>query len=714
MQVFITYGIPVRTSLCICSYHTRVRAITDSTAKSMRAISYCCLCVGMDGWMDGCGVSQIVMTDVLYDRQNHIIMWIPILVASVLLTMVIRCTLSLLASSSSFIAWKGGDDHPDRRNVPSVIRWKSPHPTASSARHGDGCRTIVKGVTNPNNFLHRLHDDNNNNNNNKKEWFSIAPMMGHTHRHYQQFWRSISPCSYLYTEMIPAQQIVQAYEQAIQQTKRLRMDHHHDSKSLMYHPERILALVDDIQFNSFPTMGTMLDDLLRHNNHNKNQQGISQGCIGLQLGGKDPTILANAAAIGVAYGYHTINLNCGCPSLAVASSRQYGAALMLEPDLVARCVEAMSYSVHEMNAILRNNHEDTTISVKHRLGVHDRSTYDVQYDMEQTDEQAYKTCRKFMQQITLGGHVSKIHLHSRLALISPEVVGDDTIPIVTIQTTMPTSTSTSTDKPQEQHQSLIKINHKRLQYQNRKQARHDTIQNRNVPPLRPNIIYELSRDFPHIHMVSNGGITTLEQTMDRIHGPQSQTDQCNERKEYEPQPSNRVGAMIGRAVINHPCSFASVDETLFGHSAPSPQKTRQEILEEYIDYCQHEEERLLELHKRTMNSQSHYNNMIGDEDTNNPNRLALETTRRKLVSVPFHLFVGEDGNTSYQRRIERLLVRIQKNPGSMTSYQILLAALAEVPAETRSKSITDHVPQHQIPTYEMATKRSGPLQRRIH
>ena len=46
----------------------------------------------------------------------------------------------------------------------------------------------------------------------------------------------------------------------------------------------------------------------------------------LQLGGNDPERLAQAAAIGAAMGYDAINLNCGCPSNAVAGERGSGAA----------------------------------------------------------------------------------------------------------------------------------------------------------------------------------------------------------------------------------------------------------------------------------------------------------------------------------------------------------------------------------------------------
>jgi tRNA-dihydrouridine synthase A len=64
----------------------------------------------------------------------------------------------------------------------------------------------------------------------------------------------------------------------------------------------------------------------------------------LQLGGSDPAALARAASLGESFGYDEINLNCGCPSSRVQSGR-FGACLMAEPELVARCFAAMQDAV---------------------------------------------------------------------------------------------------------------------------------------------------------------------------------------------------------------------------------------------------------------------------------------------------------------------------------------------------------------------------------
>ena len=49
-----------------------------------------------------------------------------------------------------------------------------------------------------------------------------------------------------------------------------------------------------------------------------------------------------ATAIAAPYGYEEINLNSGCPSPKVAGKGCFGAALMMEPRLVAECLRAMA------------------------------------------------------------------------------------------------------------------------------------------------------------------------------------------------------------------------------------------------------------------------------------------------------------------------------------------------------------------------------------
>ncbi len=88
--------------------------------------------------------------------------------------------------------------------------------------------------------------------------------------------------------------------------------------------------------------------------------------VALQIGGSDPLALAEAARVGEDFGYVEINLNVGCPSDRVQEGR-FGACLMLEPDLVARCFEAMQRAV------------GIPVTVKCRIGVDDQ---DAEADLE--------------------------------------------------------------------------------------------------------------------------------------------------------------------------------------------------------------------------------------------------------------------------------------------------------------------------------------------
>ena len=116
------------------------------------------------------------------------------------------------------------------------------------------------------------------------EKFSVAPMMEWTDKHCRYFFRLMSNCSTLYTEMISAD-------------------------SIIFGPR---------------------DKLL---NFNKEELP----CI-LQLGGNNPKKLALAAQYGQDYGYSKINLNIGCPSNRVQNGA-FGACLMKNPKLVAECVK---------------------------------------------------------------------------------------------------------------------------------------------------------------------------------------------------------------------------------------------------------------------------------------------------------------------------------------------------------------------------------------
>jgi tRNA-dihydrouridine synthase len=471
--------------------------------------------------------------------------------------------------------------------------------------------------------------------------------------------------------MLPAAQIVQSYEHAL----KLHNMWKHGEEESNFHPEQIQTLVDILQKQpqiSFVGAGYtyVLEELLHP----------APGPVALQLGGRSPQILAKAAAIATAFGYGSINLNCGCPSTTVASARQTGAALMKEPELVADCLEQMSHAMDEMNP-------NAELSVKHRLGVAMADSYDAAWDRAHDDEQAYQSCRDFCRIVGVAGKVSKVHVHARLAILglaaaATTAAATDNTKESSVLWAPDAHGQQQEDEEQSSENKSKKVNHKRVQYAAKRQARQATIQNRNVPPLRPQVVGQIADDFPHLQVISNGGISSISQIQKRISG------------------TNIVGAMVGRAAINHPCSFAGVDSILWNkddddHSTKKKKKnTRQQALEKYIEYCEVQEERITMM-LRGMPSAS--------------SRAEWMNHRKKLIAAPFHLFMGEDGNSAYQRRLRKLLSRAERHPAP----SMLKAAMSEVPTLTLNKPVDDHVPWEQIETYEF-TKRSGAMQRTIY
>ena len=87
-------------------------------------------------------------------------------------------------------------------------------------------------------------------------------------------------------------------------------------------------------------------------------------------------------------------------------------------------------------------------------------------------------------------------------------------------------------------------------------------ENREVPPLRYDIVYRLKREFPQLTLVVNGGITTSAQVAEQLR----QLD----------------GVMLGREAYHNPWWLASWDEQFCG-AAPSV-LTREAVEQQMVDY----------------------------------------------------------------------------------------------------------------------------------
>ena len=97
--------------------------------------------------------------------------------------------------------------------------------------------------------------------------------------------------------------------------------------------------------------------------------------VTLQVGGSNPDELAEACKISEDYGYKEINLNLGCPSKKVQKNK-FGACLMQEPDLVAKCIESMSKATK------------LPVTIKTRIGYNDVEDFEFLKSFIQTTKDA--------------------------------------------------------------------------------------------------------------------------------------------------------------------------------------------------------------------------------------------------------------------------------------------------------------------------------------
>ena len=89
-------------------------------------------------------------------------------------------------------------------------------------------------------------------------------------------------------------------------------------------------------------------------------------------------------------------------------------------------------------------------------------------------------------------------------------------------------------------------------------------ENREIPPLRYEVVQRLKGDFPNLPVVINGGITRLAQARSLLQGLD--------------------GVMIGRVAYRNPWLLAAADLAIFGDHRPPP--NRRQVLEAYIAYLE--------------------------------------------------------------------------------------------------------------------------------
>ena len=252
--------------------------------------------------------------------------------------------------------------------------------------------------------------------------------------------------------------------------------------------------------------------------------------VALQLGGSNPNELAAAARAGEEAGYDEINLNCGCPSDRVASG-SFGACLMLEPDLVAECVAAMRAAVK------------VPVTVKMRVGVitakrgrpsalanrrqsdqlgeanqgrpgqpgeanHAPSIREAVQDFTETD---YEALHNFVAKVHAAGCEVAI-VHARKAVLGGLSPKD----------------------------------------------------NREIPPLRFDVVKRIKHAFPHLPVIVNGGVRDSAGALEAL-------TWCD-------------GVMLGREAYHRPFVLRELHHALYPNE-PDSLTSREEMLERMARYA---------------------------------------------------------------------------------------------------------------------------------
>ena len=205
--------------------------------------------------------------------------------------------------------------------------------------------------------------------------------------------------------------------------------------------------------------------------------------VAVQLGGSDPSELAECSKICSSLGYDEINLNIGCPSERVQKG-SFGACLMYEPELVKDCIEAMQEAT------------STSITIKCRIGVDKRDDVDF--------------LNNFVNKI-VNQKLKTIIVHARVAILKGLT-------------------------PR---------------------------QNRQIPPLKYENVYQLKKEFPDLEVVINGGIKDVDDSIQHL----EKVD----------------GVMLGRSTYDNPMIVSNVDSAIFGEEDIG--EDRKSILNKYLQYC---------------------------------------------------------------------------------------------------------------------------------
>ncbi len=89
-------------------------------------------------------------------------------------------------------------------------------------------------------------------------------------------------------------------------------------------------------------------------------------------------------------------------------------------------------------------------------------------------------------------------------------------------------------------------------------------ENRGIPPLHYDIVYQLKNDFPELEIIINGGIETIDDVQDHL--------------------KHVDGVMLGRAAYYYPWRLSEMDSKIYG--TDSLERTRQSVIDAMVHYIE--------------------------------------------------------------------------------------------------------------------------------
>lgn len=114
-------------------------------------------------------------------------------------------------------------------------------------------------------------------------------------------------------------------------------------------------------------------------------------------------------------------------------------------------------------------------------------------------------------------------------------------------------------------------------------------ENRDIPPLQYERVFQLKAEFPELEIIINGGITSLEQSKVLL----EKVD----------------GVMLGREIYSNPWLLSEVDREIYGTGAQK--LTRQTVMEQFIAYCEEQLAEGTRLHHLTRHITGLYQGLPG-------------------------------------------------------------------------------------------------------